>query len=62
MEYDTLAETDVRLSKFAGQFGLPTSELVRILNEDWLPYVKVVQLPARLRELDARALAPGGNS
>jgi hypothetical protein len=36
---------------------VPTNELVRTPNEDWLLYVKVVQLPSGLRQLDPRALA-----
>jgi hypothetical protein len=46
MEYDTLAETSQRLPRFAGQLGVPTADLRRILNEDWLPHVDVVKLPA----------------
>lgn len=57
MEYDTLTETGARLSRFAEQLGVRTNELVRMLNEDWLPYVKVVRLPSGLRQLDPRALA-----
>ena len=56
MEYDTLVETDKKLPKFADQLGVTTPELRRILNEDWLPHIDVVQLPAGLRELDPRAL------
>jgi hypothetical protein len=55
MEYDTLAETGQRLPKFAGQLGVPTAELRRILNDDWLPHVEVVKLPASLRQADPRA-------
>lgn len=57
MEYDTLAETNARLAKFAKQFKVPESELRRILNEDWLPHIEVVRLPPSLRRLDRRALA-----
>jgi len=56
MEYDTLLETNERLPKFADQLGASVPELRRILNEDWLPHIDVVQLPAGLRELDPRAL------
>jgi hypothetical protein len=56
MEYDTLVETDGRLERFSEQFGVPVSELRRILNEEWLPHIEVVQLPMGLRELDPRAL------
>lgn len=55
MEYETLIETQRKLLKFAGQFGVPVAELARIFNE-WLPYIRVVKLPAMLRELDQRAL------
>ena len=57
MEYDTLVETNARLPRFAKQFKAPESELRRVLNEDWLPYIEVVKLPPSLRELDRRALA-----
>lgn len=56
MEYDTLVETDERLPRFADQLGVPVAELRRILNEEWLPHIDVVQLPPGLRELDPRAL------
>jgi len=55
MEYDTLAETAARLPRFAGQLGVPTADLRRVLNEDWLPYTGVVRLPQALRETDPRA-------
>ena len=57
MEYDTLVETDKRLPRFAGQIGVTATELRRVLNEDWLPYIEVVKLPESLRQLDQRALA-----
>jgi hypothetical protein len=56
MEYDTLAETEERLPKFAGQLGVPVADLRRVLNEDWLPHIDVVKLPGSLREADPRAL------
>jgi len=56
MEYDTLIETDEKLPKFADHLGVTVPELRRILNQDWLPHIDVVQLPAGLRELDPRAL------
>jgi len=55
MEYDTLAETAERLPRFADQLGVSAAELRRVLNEDWLPHIDVVQLPAALREADPRA-------
>lgn len=55
MEYETLIETQRKLPKFAGQFGVPVAELARIFNE-WLPYIRVVRLTPALRELDQRAL------
>ena len=57
MEYDTLVETRRKLPKFAKGLGVTTAELTRILNEDWLPYIKVVRLPSALRGVDQRALA-----
>ena len=56
MEYDTLTETEAKLPKFAGQLGVPVADLRRVLNEDWLPHVDVVKLPASLRQADPRAL------
>ena len=56
MEYDTLTETEARLPKFADQLGVPVADLRRVLNEDWLPHVDVVKLPASLRRADPRAL------
>jgi hypothetical protein len=32
-------------------------DLVRRFADDWLPYIRVVDLPPRFRELDARAAA-----
>jgi hypothetical protein len=57
MEYDTLAETYTHLPKFAKQLGVTVTELRRILNEDWLPHIRVVKVPPSLRQLDPRALA-----
>lgn len=57
MEYDTLVETNRKLPKFAKSLGVTTDELRRILNEDWLPYIRVVSLPPELRQADERALA-----
>jgi len=56
MEYDTLAETGEKLPKFAGQLGVPAADLRRMINDDWLPHVDVVQLPASMRQADPRAL------
>lgn len=56
MEYDTLIETQRKLSKFASDLGVTTAELTRILNEDWFPYIEVVKIPPRLRQVDPRAL------
>ena len=56
MEYDTLAETGQRLPRFADQLGVPVGDLRRFVNEDWLPHVDVVKLPASLRQADPRAL------
>jgi hypothetical protein len=56
MEYDTLIETQRKLTKFARDLGVTTAELTRILNEDWLPHIKVVKIPPSLRQVDPRAL------
>lgn len=56
MEFDTLAETDEKLPKFADQLGVPASDLRWILDKDWLPHINVVRLPSGLRDLDPRAL------
>jgi hypothetical protein len=56
MEYDTLVETQRKLPKFARDLGVTTAELTRILNEDWLPYIKVVKIPPSLRQIDSRAV------
>src|SRR5215470_6366998 len=56
MEYDTLTETGEKLPKFAGQMGVPAADLRRMINDDWLPHVDVVQLPAWMRQADPRAL------
>lgn len=57
MECDTLKETAEVLPQFAQGLGTTVSELTRILNVDWLPYIDVVQLPEWLRSLDPRAVA-----
>jgi hypothetical protein len=56
MEYDTLTELEARLPKFADQLGVSVVDLRQVLNEDWLPHVDVVKLPALLRQADPRAL------
>jgi hypothetical protein len=56
MEYDTLTELEARLPKFAGQLGVSVADLRQVLNEDWLPHIDVVKLPASLRQADPRAL------
>ncbi len=55
MEYETLTETGRKLPKFASQLGVPEADLRRILNQDWLPHIDVVKLPASLWEADPRA-------
>jgi hypothetical protein len=55
MEYDTLTETIGRLPRFARQFRVPVADLARMLDEDWLPHIRVVTLPPGLRQLDPRA-------
>jgi hypothetical protein len=54
MEYDTLVETQLRLPKFASDFGVTVGELKAIINE-WLPSIAVVKLPLALRQVDERA-------
>jgi hypothetical protein len=56
MEYDTLAETGVRLPRFSDQFGVPETKLRGVLNEEWLPHIQVLRLPEQLRTADPRAL------
>jgi hypothetical protein len=56
MEYSTLTETGARLPKFADQLGVPVANLRLMFNEDWLPHIDVVKLPASLRQADPRAL------
>lgn len=55
MERETLIETIERLPRFARQFRVPVAGLERMLREDWLPYIRVVALPPRLRGMDPRA-------
>ena len=57
MERETLEETCEKLPAFAAQLGVSTSDLVRRFAEDWLPYIRVVDLPTQFRELDTRAVA-----
>jgi len=57
MERETLEETREKLPVFAEQLGVSAPDLVRMFAEDWLPYMSVVALPPRLRELDERASA-----
>ncbi len=35
---------------------MPAAEQRRMLNDDWLPHVDVVKLPASLRQADPRAM------
>lgn len=56
MEYDTLVELQRKLPKFAKGLAVTAGELARILNEDWLPSIKVVRLPSALRQVDQRAI------
>jgi hypothetical protein len=60
MEYDTLVETQRKLTKFARDLGVTTAELTRILNEDWLPHIDVVKIPPGLRQVDRRAVEVRG--
>ena len=55
MEYETLIETGRKLPKFAKDLDVTTAELLRIFNEEWLPYITVVRLAPELRRLDQRA-------
>lgn len=55
VELTTLEEIARRLPRFAGQLEVPVDELVRMLNEDWMPYAHVLRLPIEFRCLDRRA-------
>lgn len=59
MAYETLIETAQKLPKFAKDLGVTTTELARIFDEKWLPYITVVRLPPELQELDQRAVEVG---
>jgi hypothetical protein len=59
MEHDTLVEAADRLLRFAGQFGVSVDELTQIFDQ-WLPYIRVVRLPAELRCVDPRAIEVQG--
>lgn len=60
MERATLEETWTRLARFAEQFGCPVAQLQRLFADEWLPVIRVVSLPDRLRALDRRATAVQG--
>lgn len=55
IERETLDEATDRISRFATQFELPEAELHAMFAEDWLPRMRVVDLPPVLRSLDERA-------
>ncbi|MCL4519764.1 MAG: hypothetical protein M1587_11275 [Thaumarchaeota archaeon] len=55
MERETLKETVRKLPEFADGLEVSESDLRNHLNLDWLPHIRVVTLPANLRELDKRA-------
>ena len=57
MERATLYETWTRLPRFAEQLGAPVVQLQRLFADEWLPLIRVVSLPDRLRALDQRASA-----
>ena len=57
MEGETLREAFARIPRFAVQMSRPERELRDLLVEEWLPYIRVVELPDHLRELDDRSLA-----
>ncbi len=57
MERATLYETWTRLPRFAEQLGAPVVHLQRLFADEWLPLIRVVSLPDRLRTLDQRASA-----
>lgn len=46
----------IKKRKAARDLGVTRAELIRILNEDWLPHIEVVKIPPRLRQVDPRAL------
>jgi len=57
MEGDTLREAIARIPRFAAQMSTSEQELRDLLVNEWLPYIRVVELPTHLRELDQRSLA-----
>jgi hypothetical protein len=57
MERETLDELVRKIKgKFAKDLGAEPIELIEILNRDWLPHIRIVELPPDLRKLDSRAL------
>jgi predicted nucleic acid-binding protein len=57
IERETLDEATDRISRFAAQFELPETDLQAKFADDWLPRMRVVDLPPALRSLDERACA-----
>lgn len=57
MEKATLEETLEKLPLFADQLKVPPNDLRRMFATDWLPNLRVVDLPPELRQLDSRAAA-----
>jgi hypothetical protein len=57
MEGDTLREVFAHFPKFATQMSVPESKLRELFKTEWLPFIRIVELPGHLRELDERSLA-----
>lgn len=56
MEGDTLREMFARIPKFAIQMATSERALRDLFVSEWLPYIRIVELPTYLRELDQRSL------
>ncbi len=57
IEGETLREMFRKIPKFAKQFRVTELELKEFFLAQWLPNIKVIELPLDLRELDERSLA-----
>jgi hypothetical protein len=57
IEGETLRETFKKFPKFARQLGVSEKVLRDLFVDEWMPNVKVVDLPEHLRDLDERSLA-----
>lgn len=57
MEGETLREMFRKIPEFATQLDVSELDLKELFVDEWLPSIKVVELPTYLRELDGRSLA-----